>query len=78
MNYHVIELTTYADGTAPAKGIYGAYTELDAKATFHQKMSGAMKNANYATELLMVITEAGNIVMNEYFVRANEEEATNE
>lgn len=77
MNYYLIELTTYADGTNPSRSIYGAYSELEAKANFHQKMGGAMKNANYATELLMVISEAGNIVMNEYFVRANEE-ATNE
>lgn len=54
---------------ADAKGIY-EYDDRDlAVANFHSKMCGAMKNENYASELLQVIDENGKIVKTEKYVR---------
>jgi len=75
---YVIELTTYVDKKADAKAIYGPYDETEATATFHQKMGGAMKNANYASELLVVVSETGGIIKDEYWKRPVEENAEKE
>lgn len=74
MKHYLIEITTYVDGSPEGKGIYVYDTETDAVANFHSKMGGAMKNANYATELLIVINENGGIVKDEQFIRESEEE----
>ena len=68
MNY-LIEVTNYNDGTPVAKGMYEYKTENEAIANFHSKMGGAIKNEKYASELLMVVTYAGAVVKNEYWVR---------
>ena len=72
MKYYLIEVTTYVDGTPTAKAIYGAYSEKDAVANFHSKLGGAMKNDNYATELVMVVSEQGAVIKSEYYVKPNE------
>lgn len=79
MNY-LIEITNYNNGTAVSKGIYEYATEMEAIANFHSKMGGAMKNATYASELLMVVTNTGAVVKSEYWVRPIEvkEEPTGE
>lgn len=70
MKYYLIEITTYVDGTADAKGIYSYDSETDAVANFHSKMGGAMKNANYASELVQVISGSGKVIKPaEYWVR---------
>lgn len=68
MNY-LIEITNYNDGTAVSKGIYEYATKMEAVANFHSKMGGAMKNEKYASELLIVVTNTGAVVKNEYWVR---------
>lgn len=68
MNY-LIEVTNYNDSTPVAKGMYEYKTEMEAIANFHSKMGGAMKNENYASELLMVVTNTGAVVKREYWVR---------
>ena len=74
MKFYLVEITTYEDGTPTAKAIYAYDNETDAVANFHNKMGGAMKNANYATELLIVLNENGGIVKDEQFVRDAAEE----
>ena len=74
--YYVIEVTKYADGTADSKSIYTYDDETEAVATFHQKMGGAMKNANYAFELVQVINEYGVVIESKYFERKNKTEET--
>lgn len=69
MKYYLIEITTYNNGTADAAGVY-TYEDKDlAVANFHSKMGGAMKNENYASELLVVLSETGDTVKREYYVR---------
>ena len=58
MKYYLIEITTYVNDTPDAKGIYSYDSETDAVANFHSKMGGAMKNSNYASELVRVILPA--------------------
>ena len=74
--YYVIEITKYADGTADSKAIYTYDDEVEAVATFHQKMGGAMKNANYSFELVQVINEYGVTIESKYFERKTETEET--
>ena len=70
MKYYLVEITTYMDETTPdAKGIYSYDSETDAVANFHSKMGGAMKNANYASELVQVISGSGQVIKTEYWVR---------
>lgn len=73
MNY-LIEVTNYNNGTPVAKGMYEYATEMEAIANFHSKMGGAMKNATYASELLMVVTNTGAVIKSEYWVRPIEAE----
>lgn len=74
MNYYLIELTTYMDTTPDAKGIYGYATMDEAVANFHTKLGGAMKNANYKSECVVVITNTGTTVKSEYWARSAEVE----
>ena len=74
--YYVVEVTKYADGTADSKSIYTYDDETEAVATFHQKMGGAMKNANYAFELVQVINEYGVMIESKYFERKAKTEET--
>lgn len=67
--YYLIEVTTYVDETPKAKGIYEYETEVEALAKYHKKLGGAMDNANYATELVMVVAENGVLVATDYFER---------
>lgn len=67
--FYLIEITTYVDGTPTAKGVYGYETQTEAVANFHSKMGGAMKNANYASELVMVINNVGAVIASDYFAR---------
>ena len=71
--YYLIEVTNYNDGTDVSKGMYEYATEMEAIANFHSKMSGAMKNEKYASELLTVMTNTGTVVKSEYWVRPIEE-----
>lgn len=69
MKYYLIEITTYVDDTPDSKGVY-EYDDKDlAIANFHSKMGGAMKNDNYASELVQVISGSGQVVKTEYWVR---------
>ena len=70
MKYYLIEITTYVDETADAKGIYSYDSETDAVANFHSKLGAAMKNSNYASELVQVISGSGKVIKPaEYWVR---------
>lgn len=73
MKYYLTEITTYVDGTKDSYGVYAFEDKTAAIAMFHQKMAGAMKNANYASELLCVMDSDGNTVRCEKFVRGVEE-----
>ena len=72
----LIEISKYVDGTADSKAVYTYDSEVEAVATFHQKMGGAMKNANYAFELVQVINEYGVVIESKYFERKTEEAET--
>lgn len=70
MKFYVIEITTYMDGTAESKGMYAYQTLDEAVASFHSKMGGWMKNANCASELVMVVDSNGTCHKNERWERA--------
>ena len=74
--YYVIEVTKYADGTADSKAIYTYDDEDSAVATFHLKMGGAIKNTNYAFELVQVINDYGVVIESKYFERKVKTEET--
>lgn len=63
--YYLIEITTKADKVE--KGIYAYNNRIDAVATFHQKIGGAMKNKDYLEETVMIIDAMGGVVMHEYY-----------
>lgn len=69
MVYYLMEVTTYVDKTPKTKGVYEYEDEILAIANFHSKMGGAMKNKNYATELVQVVAENGVVVATEFFER---------
>ena len=69
MKHYLTEITTYVDGTNDSYAVYAYADKTAAIAAFHQKMGGAMRNANYASELLCVMDSYGNTVRNEKFVR---------
>lgn len=68
--YYLIEITTYVDGTKDAYGVYNYGTQDEATAAFHQKMAGAIRNENYASELCMIIDGQGATQRHEYWARA--------
>lgn len=70
--FYLIEITRYVDNTPEAKGVYTYDNESDAIANFHSKMGGAMKNSNYAFELVHVINEYGVVIRSETFQRPAE------
>lgn len=76
--FHLVEITSYADSTPPAKGVYDYETEIETLAKFHKKLGGAMDNENYATELVVVMDEKGNIIAKDYFARHIEPQVTPE
>ena len=67
--YYLIEVTEYVDETPKAKGIYEYADETIAVGNFHAKLGGAMKNENYARELIIVTDDKSNIIKNDVFVR---------
>lgn len=67
MKYFLIEITETQDKLG--KAIYEYDTEDAAVASFHSKMGGAMKNENYASELLMVINSEGGTYKNEKWTK---------
>ena len=67
--YYLIEVTEYVDGTPKAKGIYEYEDETLAVGNFHTKLGGAMKNENYASELVIVTDDKSNIIVKDVFVR---------
>lgn len=71
--FYVIEITSYTDKDKVDKGIYSYETQLEALASFHKKMGGAMGNETFKTELLTVIDERGATLAHDYFVREIEE-----
>ena len=72
--FFLVELTSYVDSTKDSYGVYAYDTENDAVAAFHQKLSGAMKNANYAFELCQVVNQFGVVIKSECFERPASEE----
>ena len=70
--YYLIEITTKADKVE--KGVYNYDTRDDAVATFHTKLGGAMKKADYLAEMLMVIDERGGVVIYDYYQQVEEGE----
>lgn len=81
MKYYLIELTTYNNGTNPAKAIY-EFNSLDgensAMSSYYKKLGGSMDNPIYATEMLMVIDSTGSVCAYNYYVRPIEPEPTPE
>lgn len=71
--FYVIEITSYTDKDKVDKGIYSYETQLEALASFHKKMGGAMANETFKTELLTVIDDRGATMAHDYFVREVEE-----
>lgn len=69
--YYLVEITTYNNGTSDAHAVYAYDNEDGAVAAFHQKMSGAMRNENYASELCIVFDSFGAMHRSEHWVRQN-------
>lgn len=76
--FYLIEITTYTDGTKDAYGVY-PYTTIDETvAAFHQKLAGAIRSANYASELCHIIDENGTTWREERWVRPVTEQGAQE
>lgn len=71
--FYLIEITTYEDNTKDAYGVYPQETLDVATASFHQKMAGAIRNENYASELCLLIDGRGAVQRYEYWERGNTE-----
>lgn len=67
--FYLIEIVNYNDGTPVSKGVYEYATREEAVANYHQKMGGAMKNTTYASELLIVTSNTGAVIVSDYYVR---------
>lgn len=67
--FYLIEITTYNNGTADAYGVYANETLDAAVAAFHQKLAGAIRNANYQSELCVIINGQGAVLRHEYWQR---------
>jgi len=67
--FYLMEVTEYVDGTEKAKAVYEYEDETLAVGNFHTKLGGAMKNENYASELLIVTDDKSNIIKKDVFVR---------
>lgn len=65
--FYLIEITTYADETKDAYGVYPYDNYVAAEAAFHQKLAGAMRNENYKYELCMVIDGKGSTMRHEFY-----------
>lgn len=69
-----MEVTEYVDETPKAKGVYEYEDETLAIANFHTKLGGAMKNENYAREMVIVTDDKSNVIQNDVFVRPSKVE----
>lgn len=69
--YYLVEITTYTTTTPTAKAIYSYTSHDEALAAFFQKMRGAIVNAEYATELCMIVDTFGAVVRHEFWERTN-------
>ena len=67
--YYLIEITSYMDKETVDKGIYSYTDRTLAIANFHSKMGGAMKNANFKSEMLMVVDYRGGLQTYDYWER---------
>lgn len=65
-NFFVIEIAT-GDSKIAGKAIYGYENEKEAVATFHQKLSAAMKSELYTSSLVMVIDGTGKVLKREKY-----------
>lgn len=65
-NFFVIEIAT-GDSKIAGKAIYGYETEKEAVATFHQKLSTAMKSELYTSSLVLVIDAGGKVLKREKY-----------
>lgn len=74
MTYYVIEIST-GDAKISGKGIYEFESEKDAVAMFHSKLGVAMKSDLYASDLVMVIDEFGNVLKRERYTAETTEAA---
>lgn len=61
MKYYVVEIAT-GETSVAGKGIYEYDTANAAIATFHQKLSTAMKSELFTSDLVMVIDGNGSVI----------------
>jgi hypothetical protein len=67
MKFYVVEVTRYIEPVGGKLEEYGMYSyddEILAKATYHQKLSSAMKNANVQKEIVSLMDERGVMIIN--------------
>lgn len=74
MNYYVIVIST-GDSKIAGPSVYGYATEREAVATFHQKLSSAMKSDLYESELILVIDTSGKVIKREKYTAETAAEA---
>lgn len=67
MKYFLIELSEI--GGKIEKGVYEYATKREAMASYHGKMSGAMKNDNYESESVIIVDSSNVIVEKDQYVR---------
>lgn len=76
MKYYLIEIAD-GDNKITAKGVYEYNTKNEAMANFHKKLGTAMGSELYTSELIMVVSEDGNLIAIEKYV-AEPKEVTEE
>lgn len=74
MKLYVIEISE-GDAKIAGKGIYEYDTEKDAVASFHQKLSTAMRSNLYISDLVMVVDSYGTVIKKERYAVPVEESA---
>ena len=67
MKYYVVEIAS-GDANISGKAIYEYDSETAAVAAYHGKLSTAMKSDMYASDLVIVIDEAGRVIKREYYL----------
>lgn len=72
--FYLIELSRTTESQNTAKAIYEYSTREEAVANFHTKLGGAMKNASFVYEMVMVINDHGAVICFDSFNRAEESE----
>lgn len=67
MGYYLIEVKTFNNGADDQKNLFTYDNERAAVGNFHAAMGSAMSNPVVASEMLMVVSKNGSVVIEEKY-----------